>query len=245
MNRFSTFIIIAAALTVPAARGWAQLGTPFVPGNTGGTGAQNPNGSFVHPSGLAQDGNPNLFVVSGAIAEFIEFTAVDNQLELGDLGNPKNVGWVASVDPATNTGALAGETAASKGTPDHVAQTTGNGTAIVELDSNSYVTIEANYGGDLTNAGPTSSPSDDYTLPTRYRVAARGREFRFGNTALQGSPAGYTSYQSAVGSGNSSKVTFSPGSASGLRIMSEVQRNGLNNYRGQYQTTIAVNYFKF
>jgi hypothetical protein len=220
---------------------FAQLpaGTQFFPGINGGQGGTNPDGSFIHPSGLAQDGNPNQFQVGGNIEEYIEIKSVDDVLELGNLGGPEKVGRVKSV---SGTGTTPSPTATEV-----TRQPAENGFASVEVDANTYITVTADYGADMTNVGLNGAlgGGDDFTLPTHFRVAAKGREFKFGITAAQSSPTVYTPYQGSVASAGTSKVTFSPGYASGIKIMSEVERNGLNNYYGQYSTTISLSYYKF
>lgn len=241
MKEQFSLLTLAAALMLAASTAQAQSGTLITPAQAIGYRAPGVNG------------DPNQFMVGGTIAEFIEFRNIDSVLGLGDLGKAENRGWIASIDPAVpgNAGVLSGETA--PGNPKFVTQDTDNGIAGADLNSNAYITVQSTYPTDLTN---TASNGDVYTLPTRYRIAVRGRQYQLGSAApvsngsVTTSPATtftYSAYQTAVVTGptNTSQVTFGPGYNSGYKIMSEVQRDGLNNYRGAYAATIDLKYFKF
>jgi len=191
-------------------------------------------------------GSAEQFQVSGTIDEFVQITSIDDNLELSNLGGPENSDTVYST--SGNGVGVGNFTQGTSGTA--------NGTAGVEGRSNSYIRIEATYGPDLKNLGPdgVAGGGDDYTLPTSFRVATKGLVryttstangdlgtfSTFGSTATT-----YSGYSPAVNAGTTGFITFAPGEANGAKVMAEVDRNGLNDYKGTYSTQINLNYFKF
>jgi len=233
-KQLSLIAIAAGTIVLASAPSFAQVIVPIT--TTEINAAKAPTAS----------GNAEEFQVSGTIDEFVQITSIDDTLELNNLGGPENNQTVYST-----SGSGVGVGNFTQGTTG-----TGNGTAGVEGRSNAYIKIEATYGADLKNLGPNgvAGGGDDYELQTRFRVAGKGN-FTFaptqdssdlGNYSTNGSTATtYSGYSPAVDAGTTGYITFAPGEANGAKVMAEVDRNGLNDYKGTYSTQINLNYFKF
>ncbi len=235
-----------------------------------------PNGTEFDPATVLATGvaNPSNISVAGTIEEFIQFTDVDNALELGNIGGANLNGTAVSVTGRRSDGT--GTAPFAKNTDTGA----GLGDAKVEFNANTFVRV-AFSSADLRNNGvdATANTADDYTLPTFFRVAVKGKvDFASGNTSLGGGPVDYpgTTGQNPTNPGDygsysdpraaaaahvpaSVDLVYYPGgpvndgfgnpapanSSSGFRIMSEVTRKGLNDYKGNYTTAINLKYYKF
>jgi hypothetical protein len=107
-KQLSIFALAAASVAMAASQASAQTKINMTdvnpPLSAGGT------GSPVLPNGVA---NPETITISGNIPEFIQFTGVDNTIELGNIGGPIFVGRAVSV-----TGRRGNDPILSPGTAD-------------------------------------------------------------------------------------------------------------------------------
>ena len=282
-KQISVFALAAASVAIGMSSAHAQA-LPNV--------AFNPNTAINPPSAVGQTpvavnatGNDaQIITVGGNIPEFIQFTTVNNNIALGNIGGPL---WnSATQGPARSTQGRSGNSNSGPGFSgnDFVQSTDatpGAGEAKVEFRANTYIRVKFS-GGTLTNTGPDLAVGggDDYTLGTSYRLAVKGKvQFAAGpgnaGTGIYDSyPGGvgqnpayagdYASYSPPIDAANTTQVnmTYKPGAptftgaetsvpnndpnaSSGFRVMAEVNRNGLNDYRGAYNTTLNLTYFKY
>jgi hypothetical protein len=231
------FFSAALAATFFATAAHAQPNQPFDPATYGGSGA-------------------NVISISGIIPEFIEFTVVDDALEMGNIGGPEATGEqistssVASPYAATTIPINALNPHSGSG---FVALGSGeNGAAGVELRSNTFIRVETS-GTRLRNNGIDNirGNADDVILPTQYARAVYGGNVRRSNVLVPNNAIKFRSDINLWGGPivneprAYSSLLFGPTTRSGFVWIARVTRNGLNNLSGNYSATLTSTYYKY
>ena len=239
-----TFARLAALGTVMSLN-LPQVQAQTPPAPAGGTKVEmtdiNPDGTPVNASGK----NPTLFAATGEIEEFIQFTLIDDTLELGDLGGPNAIGERVSLKVAESQ---------DNGTVEVTRASGENGIANIEFGSNTYVRVLSSHSR-LRNAGPDgiratgNAASDDAVLPTQFARSYFGRQVFRNGSLLANTQTAYSNWvpwSGLVTDGSSfQRVDFAPATRNGMKYRARVTRNGLNDYNGAYTTAINLTYYKY
>jgi hypothetical protein len=176
--RFLSAAIAATFFVVPATAFAQPL--PAVPLNA--------NDPAINMTG----NNAEVISISGVIPEYIQFTSVDNQLELGDLGGPlhtglagstANSGFVASQSGGAYNGASGAyiyPSGLGVNTATGNLNTTPDGKAGIQFRSNTYIVCQSR-ADRVRNAGPDglTGTGDDYVLTTGFATRYRGIATRY------------------------------------------------------------------
>jgi hypothetical protein len=221
-KQLSVFALAAASVAIGMTGAHAQA----LPNNQ-----FNPNTANNPTTGTSMNTTGNdaqVITVGGIIPEFIQFTTVDNAIELGNIGGPELNGTAVSVTGRRGNDPAGGTTGFVKNTD----SAPGEGDAVIEFKANTFIRVKF-AGNDLRNVGPdaTANTADDIVLPTFYRVATKGKlTFAQGETVLNPgapfnapgttgqnptNPGDYASYTGAAATDAENptdfNLTYSPG----------------------------------
>ena len=243
MNTFRFFSAAIAATILAAPAAFAQP-LPAVPFNA--------NNSTINPTG----NNAEVISISGIIPEFIQFTIVDDALEMGNIAGPLATGeqisassvaspYAATTVPINAVNPHSGSGFVSLGPGE-------NGAAGVELRSNTFIRVET-AGTRLRNNGLDNirGNADDVILPTQYARAIYGENVRRSNVLVPNTTNKFRSDINLWGGPivneprAYSSLLFGPTPRSGFVWIARVTRNGLNNLNGDYSATLKSTYYKY
>jgi hypothetical protein len=140
----------------------------------------------------------------GATVEYIIFTNVQTDIDLGDLGGPQFTGTFQSAP------------------------------ALVEVDANVFLQAFVTNGANLAAAG-------GHILPTRFVNSVKGTGIWNGAVFAT---AGYSVAQTTE-AWETWFVNFAPGPGSGLQTILAIDRQGMRDHAGTYQTISALTWSKW
>lgn len=203
---------------------------------------------------------PTRITSQGFIEEFIQFTFIDSNLEMGDMGGPQAF---TTSDPTerTSTNQNANNNGTANNGNNKVAVTLNsgeNGSASAEWDANVYIRVSitgyrlrnAGVDGNLSSFTTAAGLGDDVVLGTRYARALKGSRIirEGGSNVTPQTPGSYGSYAYSGSTLNGNKLldtTYNPGLNNGLKLKASVVRNGLNDLHGDYKGQVNMSYYKF